>query len=297
VRFGRRPVALLGMMVLAALAQGCARVQRTRVRPYPAVIYSFEKRKNPPQEIYVARIDLNDPNVSARVSRGGDDPDGEGKWQTTLMQPTRIADREGFDVVINGDFFQHLSGKDAEGAAALKEFKSGIPAIAIGPAETDGKLWATTQKARPAFMVDEKGRPAITVCRIPPDSARQVIAGSDILVKGGKSVAPEAEKPGFIKGPHPRTAVGIANGGKTLLLVVIDGRRKNEAVGMSLRETAEVMLEQGAEEAVNLDGGGSSVLAIRDPDSGKMHIMNHPSDGQERAVANVLGVRVKAGAH
>src|SRR5205809_2940668 len=116
--------------------------------PYPAVAYIFEQRTNTPQKIYVAAIDLTKPDVQVEVSRGGPDPDGDGKWQTTLMQPTKVADREGFDVVINGDFFSHLNGKDAEGAAALAEFKGSTPALVIGPAESNGKVWATTQKAR-----------------------------------------------------------------------------------------------------------------------------------------------------
>ena len=96
----------------------------------------------------------------------------------------------------------------------------------------------------------------------------------------------------FPRGPHPRTAVGIRDGGKTLVLVVIDGRKKGVAVGMSLRETADVMLKFGCRDALNLDGGGSSMLGIRNPKTGKMEIKNNPSDGRERSVANVLGVSV-----
>ena len=54
------------------------------------------------------------------------------------------------------------------------------------------------------------------------------------------------------------------------------------------------MLKYGCRQAINLDGGGSSVLAIRDPQTHRMTILNHPSDGRERSVANVLGVRVAA---
>jgi exopolysaccharide biosynthesis protein len=260
--------------------------------PYPAVASIYEQRTNPPQKIYVAAINLSGPNVQVEVSRGGPDPDGDGKWQTTLMQPTKIADREGFDVVINGDFFSHLNGKDAEGAAAMQEFKGSTPATVSGPAESNGKVWATTQKARPTLLIDAGSRPAIDVVATPPPQATQAIAGSSVLVKDGKNVAPPNSASPFAKGPHPRTAVGIADGGKTLLLVVVDGRKKGEAAGMSLTDLADVMLKYGAESALNLDGGGSSVLAIRDPKTHRMQILNHPSDGRERVVANVLGVRV-----
>jgi len=58
-------------------------------------------------------------------------------------------------------------------------------------------------------------------------------------------------------------------------------------------ELADVMLKHGCEDAVNLDGGGSSALVIRDPKDGKQTVVNRPSDGRERAVANVLGIDIK----
>jgi exopolysaccharide biosynthesis protein len=262
-------------------------------RPYKSVIYKYEQINAPvPQKIYAAFINLTDPNVHVRVSRGGADPDGPGKWETTLMQPTKVADREGFDVVINGDFFSHLNGRDAEGAAALKEFKGGVPAAVSGPAVTDGIYWGHADSKRPVFMINAQGKPIITEEKDPPSNAREVVAGSDLLVINGKDVAPPPKKSPFSKGPHPRTAVGIRDGGKTLVLVVIDGRKKGEAIGMSLEEEAQVMLKFGCSDAMNLDGGGSSVLAIRNPRTHQMQIMNHPSDGRERAVGNVLGVSV-----
>jgi exopolysaccharide biosynthesis protein len=286
----RRPCyPLLAIVLLTAFARA-----EMPERPYPAVVYKYERRSAPvPQKIHVVGIDLTNPYVKVKVSPGGADPDGDGPWQTTLMPPTKIADREGFDVVINGDFFSAFNTKDAEGAAAQKQFTGGRPASVTGPAVTDGKLWGPSNKKRAAFLIDANKQVACAKLQDPPADAQQVVAGSDILVKDGKNVAPEPT-PGFSKGPHPRTAVGIADGGKTLLLVVIDGRKKGEAVGMSLRETADVMLKYGATEAVNLDGGGSSMIAIRDPKSGELKILNQPSDGRERSVANVLGVTVKA---
>ena len=262
-------------------------------RPYKSVRYQYEQIDSAvPQKIYAAFIDLTDPKVQVRVSRGGPDPDGPGKWETTLMPPTKIADREGFDVVVNGDFFSHLSGKDAEGAAALKEFKGGTPALVKGPAVTDGEYWGHADQRRAAFMIDGGGKPVIAELKDPPPHAREVIAGSDLLVVKGNNVAPPPEKSSFTKGPHPRTAVGLRDNGKTLVLVAIDGRKKGEAIGMSLRETADVMLHLGCTSALNLDGGGSTMLGIRNPQTGKMEIMNHPSDGRERSVGNVLGVSV-----
>ncbi|MGB7159062.1 MAG: phosphodiester glycosidase family protein, partial [Tepidisphaeraceae bacterium] len=261
-------------------------------RPYKPVVYQYVEQTDPPQRIHVIAIDLANPDVRVRVSRGGPDPDGEGKWTTTLQRPTAIAEREGFEVTINGDFFSHLSGRDAEGAAALKAFRGNTPATVSGPATTDGDTWAVPNEAdgRPSFLIDAQNRPAIAKIAKPPEDARQVIAGSDIIVEGGKNVARTGK--GFPDTRHPRTAVGIADGGKRLLLVVVDGRNKEKAVGMSLTELSKVMLELKCESALNLDGGGSSAIVLRDPKTGEQEILNRPSDGRERSVANVLGVDV-----
>ena len=261
-------------------------------RPYAGVAYGYETKTNPPQRIYEAIVDLTQAGTVVRVARGGPDPDGDGPWQTTLMRPTKIADREKFDVVINGDFFEHFQGKDAEGQAALSQFKAATMARVTGVAETDGVVWAKAGRDMPMLVIDARGKASIAIGKEPPREARQAIAGHDTLVHGGKNVAPVSQKPGFVKGPHPRTAVGIKDHGNTLILVVVDGRKKGVATGMSLAEVAEVFVAVGAEEAINLDGGGSSVLAIRDPKTHQMVILNHPSDGRERPVANTLGVSI-----
>ncbi len=97
---------------------------------------------------------------------------------------------------------------------------------------------------------------------------------------------------GFATSRHPRTAVGIANGGQRLMLVVVDGRRKPYSDGMTLRELATLMRALGARDAINLDGGGSSTLVYADAkNGGRLRVANTPSDPTgERAVGNALGV-------
>jgi exopolysaccharide biosynthesis protein len=62
---------------------------------------------------------------------------------------------------------------------------------------------------------------------------------------------------------------------------------------MSYEELATEMRRLGCQQALNLDGGGSSAMAVRDASTGQMKILNEPTDGHERAVANVLGVSVE----
>ena len=69
----------------------------TTNEPVPGIFIHSETRLNPPTRLYVALVDLKNPKLHLHVAPGGPDPDGPGKWQTTLMEPTRIAAREHFD--------------------------------------------------------------------------------------------------------------------------------------------------------------------------------------------------------
>ena len=86
---------------------------------------------------------------------------------------------------------------------------------------------------------------------------------------------------------HPRTAVGIDADGRTLLILVVDGRSAVSR-GYTMVELADLMTALGAENALNLDGGGSSAMYTR-AGTGAMAIVNEPSDGAERKVANGFG--------
>jgi hypothetical protein len=280
------------LLVILALAPVAQAREFPATRPYKPLVYQYVEQTDPPQRIHVIAVDLTNPDVKVRVTRAGDDPDGDGPWTTTLQRPSNIAEREGFEVTVNGDFFALPSKKDAEGSEAQKVFRAKLASSVSGPAMTDGETWALPKEedGRPALVIDAQNHATIAKVYQPPKDARQVIAGSDIIVRESKDVARTGK--GFPDGPHPRTAVGVADAGKRLLLVVADGRDKDKAIGMSLTALAKVMLDLGCESALNLDGGGSTVMVLRDPKSGEQTILNNPSDGRERAVANVLGVDV-----
>ena len=73
-----------------------------------------------------------------------------------------------------------------------------------------------------------------------------------------------------------------------MLLLVIDGRQSFSR-GYTMVELANLMLELGAEDALNLDGGGSSTMVGLRPD-GLLSVLNSPSDGQQRLVPDGLQV-------
>ncbi|MET7698320.1 phosphodiester glycosidase family protein [Streptomyces sp. NPDC005485] len=86
-----------------------------------------------------------------------------------------------------------------------------------------------------------------------------------------------------------RTAVGISDGGRRLLLLALDGAPEYRS-GLTIAEVAATMRKLGSDEAFSLDGGGSTTLVAREPGAQAVSVRNHPSGGAERPVPNGIGV-------
>lgn len=116
----------------------------------------------------------------------------------------------------------------------------------------------------------------------------QAVGGGPWLLKNGEvyiDAEEESIKPNVVTPKHPRSAAGVTQDGN-LILVTVDGRQAISG-GMTLKETAQLLKCLGAVNAMNLDGGGSTVIASRGI------ILNSPSDGNERPVANALLIQGK----
>lgn len=100
------------------------------------------------------------------------------------------------------------------------------------------------------------------------------VAGYPSLVSAGEVQVDPKDDSSFQTDRHPRTAIGVQGDG-SILLVTVDGRTPAGA-GMSMAELAATMLELGAEDAINLDGGGSTTLWV--PSAWPGGVVNHPSD-------------------
>lgn len=203
------------------------------------------------------------------------------------------------------------STRDVIGGVNADFFLFTPPGVPTGAHVSAGRV-LTPPSRQPVFAVDSLGRPHIVVLwSVRPDTfavddprlatlallpfhPREAVGGRPLLAQDsvlGPTVDTEGQA-GFANGRHPRTAVGIADGGRRLLLVVVDGRQRPYSDGMTLRELANLMLALGAPDVLNLDGGGSTAMVLAEPgDAGGMRVVNTPSDPTgERAVANALAV-------
>jgi len=82
---------------------------------------------------------------------------------------------------------------------------------------------------------------------------------------------------------EPRTAIGYT-ADNYLFLLVADGRNPGIAEGLTHNDMAGIFASLGCMGAVNVDGGGSAQMLVRDAETGAYGICNKPSDGAERPV-------------
>ena len=116
---------------------------------------------------------------------------------------------------------------------------------------------------------------------------KEGIAGfGSVLIKDGKIVVSHSDT--YTDDRASRTAIGITRTGKVVFMVM-DGRQKGAgACGGSMQEIAQVLLEAGCINAVNLDGGGSTTYVAKPEGKDELEVVNSPSDGVQRSVSASL---------
>ena len=106
-----------------------------------------------------------------------------------------------------------------------------------------------------------------------------------MLKDGEIYIDTKEEKLTAITGKNPRTAIGYTQDGN-LILITIDGREES-SVGMTLGELAWFLKSIGAHEAMNLDGGGSSVMYVNG------NIVNAPAQKGGIAISNAFVINIE----
>ena len=284
-----RSVKLLAIILLCASS---SRAQVNVLQPFKGVTLTQEVRSDPPLHLHILQINLSDPGISFYVSRGGV-PDPHGAWTTILQTVRTMAERDQLDIAINANFFSARETRTLFGQ--VYKYPLGSLATVSGAAMSDGVLWSKPDEVHPSLVVDKDGKISIGYFAKLPAQARQVVSGSYALVTDGKAIAERKEV-------APHTAVGIDQAGKMLTILVVDGRRPTYSAGLDCHDMGAELLRLGCYNAINLDGGGSSTLVLRDCKTGQWNVMNRPSDGYqltiplsiERPVACALGIRVAA---
>jgi hypothetical protein len=195
--------------------------------------------------------------------------------------PATITDSSGIEVVVRKDRVVEIH--DEAGSTPIP--RDGFIVSARGSAR-DWVRRALRDGTR--VRVRTVLQPADPFRSNPWAAAEDILGAGPKLVTAGRVDVTDVREqmiPTFAPEPHPRTAIGALADGRALLLVA-DGRRPPERVGLALDDLARLLIELGAVEAINLDGGGSTTMVVQ----GKL--VNFPTDPTgERPVSDAIVVR------
>lgn len=122
----------------------------------------------------------------------------------------------------------------------------------------------------------------------PWNEAEFVLASGPLLVQDGQVDIEMKSTSDRFRTRSPRTAVATNRDGSEVFLVTVDGRNAGGSQGMTMSEFAQYLKSIGAYNALNLDGGGSTTMAVRPRGYQYPIVVNRPSDGAERAVSTIL---------
>jgi hypothetical protein len=225
--------------------------------------------------------------IPACGGRGGDRPTERADAVTTCTDPSELV-----------LFTPEWGGRTPSAGAGRTDIivRDGLVSASRSRGGTrvppDGYVLAGTGAG--ARLLRSAGQPGAPVQLDPPPPTDTVGGGPRLLAGGRVRVRASAEgfaplsapwfSGSFVEARNPRTLAGVRADGR-LLLVTIDGRRPGWSAGATLAEAARVMRSLGARDALNLDGGGSTAMAVRG------RVVNRPSDPTgERPVSDALVV-------
>jgi hypothetical protein len=250
-----------------------------RIQLFNGVIYYRRVHINPRLLIaHIITVDLTTPGLKFLVTPGDPNIDLPLEARTT----SDFLQEFGAQVAVNGDGFTpwHTSG--------FFDYypHPGDRVTPNGTAISQGVMYHE-DPTHPTLYITASNHVGFS----PPaeESKYNAISGDRMLVENGVAV------PGLEDDiTAPRTAIGIDGEGNKLVIVVVDGRQFLYSQGATMAELADILIYYGAESAMNLDGGGSSTIAM---ESGLgVKVLNSPIDrkipGFERAVGNHLGIIV-----
>ncbi len=249
-----------------------------------ALVCWTETRSDPrPLKIYYLKTALTAAALEV-FAIPGDDPDGSGPAESRLTMPLDLFKKHQPLAAVNTNAFSGLPGDKA----AVADWFEGRAVDIHGTVVSEGRVVSPFENNRTSFWLDVVQKPHIGT---PPSMSVVAEAVADWfspLLKNNQIIPDPADRV-----LHPRTALGFDDTGTWLLLIVVDGRQPGFSEGVSLYELSQILQAQGCTQSINLDGGGSSIMLIREPGQ-EVRTLNSPSGKTHRPIPVMLGVRKNA---
>lgn len=172
----------------------------------------------------------------------------------------------------------------------VQEIRNNLEAVEI---PDNGFVIAATGEAKEHILnnFSENDKILLSIATEPNfERLSLAMGGGSVILKDGIIPSDFSLK---ISGNHPRTGLGISRDKDEIIMVTIDGRTSSYP-GVTQKELAEILVELGAYNGINLDGGGSTEMVVKSLGDNNVSIANNPSGGFERKIMNGLAVLNKS---
>lgn len=276
-------IALVGCIYGGLLLRRPSKMPSER-QLFAGVVYRRWPRSQPrPLMLHVVEIDLTTPGIEAFVTPGSS---GDDRAEFDASTTTDFLRTHQLQLAINGSFFSPFYSRHP-----LDFYPRTRDRVdALGHTISNGKEYSPPEPHRGVLCFVNR-RATIREERCPPGTS-QGLAGGRILVQDGEKTRSIPKRLSVELDLFPRTVVASDRSGNRLWLIVVDGRQPFYSEGIAIAELAEILVSLGIDTALNLDGGGSTTLAIAH--NGKARLLNAPIHTRipmrERPVANHLGI-------
>ncbi len=211
-------------------------------------------------------------------------------FKTSIILPEKLTRLSAIAESTNADFGVN---------AGYWDVSKGVPSTFL---QLNGEQLAVTADAEKSrvdgLLCVGKRRIVIDQCKADEESHyaekfEDILASGPMLIDEGEAIDHSQTPGSFYTQRHPRTAIGTDKRGN-LYLVVVDGRSKGNADGVTIPEFINLCSWLGLRDAINLDGGGSSTMWTVDEG-----VINYPSDNRkfdhagERRISSGIVVKSK----
>jgi len=260
--------------------------------------------------MHIALIDLTAPGLSFKLTPHA------GRLDTIRQTTLSFLKQQHAQLAINAHFFLPFPSTDQEAnlvglAASEGDVYSPFEPQPIAPGYPDQSF--ALMPHSPGLNIDRLNRASLVhLDPVFPDNQHvlepvvlwNVVSGSAQIVSNGVRTVPtsaeQREGPiSYLRSPltdtwysalHARTAIGLTADNRTLIWFTVD--EAGGSLGLSVRELADVLIrDYQVWNALNLDGAGSTSMAIEDPLDRSGRFFNTPSDGpQGRSVGSSLAL-------
>lgn len=279
---------LLAVLVLILTGLACGALtnggepQRTTEQLFPGVTYIKEVRTEPRRMVvHIVKMNLAKGGIKPLVTPA-DRPDGGRPFDARTT--SEFAKQFGVQLAINGGGFRPWHDYKL-----LYYPHSGDKVSPLGSVISENFSFdAAEDEELPLVLFGGKR----------PIEIGYIQGQADYAVSGVRMLVDDGEIVSGLNGREtaPRTAVGNNKAGQQIIIVVIDGRQTGYSKGATLQELAQILLDNGAYDGLEMDGGGSSTLVVN-PRNNPAQVLNSPVHqgvpGRERPVATHIGFFIK----